>query len=136
MNMIHVSPFLDGMHRKDPTTLAQHLSREVVLFSPFIEAPFKGRDAVLKVLGVLLSAVDEFESTAIIADQARAAIMLRIRVGDTEVTGVDDMTIDGSGLIDSMSIQWRPLANIVKIQQRLAPLIGVPALELVEKRAS
>jgi hypothetical protein len=48
------------------------------------------------------------------------------------VTGVDDMTVDDDGLITSMSVQWSPLEQIVAIQQKLAPLIGVPALKLVE----
>jgi hypothetical protein len=85
---------------------------------------------------VLLSAVDEFETTAVITGEKRAVVMLRIRVGDAEVTGVDDLEIDNDGLITSMSVQWRPLDQIVAIQQKLAPLVGVPALQLVERDAT
>ena len=135
MNMNHVQPFLDAMDSKQFDALEQHLSPEVTLRSPFVADAFVGREPVVKVLRVLLSAVDEFKTTAVIADASRAAVVLRIRAGETEVTGVDDMTIEADGLIDSMSVQWRPLAAVVAIQQRLAPLIGVPALELVEKTA-
>lgn len=136
MNMIHLQPFLDAMHAKDAARLGEHLSADVVLNSPFVTAPFAGRDAVVGVLTVLLSGVDDFTTTAIIADTSRAAIILRIRAGDTEVTGVDDLTINAAGLIDSMSVQWRPLEAIVAMQRKLAPLIGIPALELVEQKFS
>ena len=134
MDMRHVHPFLEAMDNKRSDVLTKHLSTDVVLYSPFVVEPFVGREAVHALLAVLLSAVDEFTTTAIIADENRAAIILRIRVGDVQVTGVDDMSIDGDGLICRMSVQWRPLANIVAIQQKLAPLIGVPSLILVEKQ--
>ena len=136
MNMNHLTPFLDGMHARDATGLAEHLSDDIVLNSPFVAAPFVGREAVMGMLRVLLSGVDEFASTAVIAGEKRAAIVLRIRAGDAEVTGVDDMTIDDDGLIASMSVQWRPLEQIVALQQKLAPLIGAPALKLVEVGAA
>lgn len=135
MDLNHVQPFLDGMDARRPDDLGQHLSDDVILYSPFVPEPFIGRDAVVKVLSVLLSAVDEFTTTAVIAGDTRAAVMLRIRAGESEVTGVDDMSIGDDGRIRSMSVQWRPLASVVAIQQKLAPLIGVAALKLVELTA-
>jgi hypothetical protein len=135
MNMEHVTLYLEGMDARKPALLGDHLSEDVVLKSPFVAKPFIGKKAVLDVLSMLLSAVDEFETTAVIAGEKRAAVMLRIRVGDAEVTGVDDMEIGDGGLITSMSVQWRPLEQIVTIQQKLAALVGVPALQLVEQKA-
>ena len=136
MNMEHVTLFLDGMHARAPEALGGHLSHDVVLNSPFVSTPFIGRDAVMSVLRVLLSAVDEFETTAIIPGEDRAAIMLRIRAGEAEVTGVDDMVVGGDGRITSMTIQWRPLQQVVQLPQKLAPLIGVAALRLVESETA
>lgn len=133
MNMEHVQPFLDAMDAKRIDALGPNLSEGVVLSSPFVTEAFVGRDAVPAVLKVLLSAVDSFETTGVIAEERRAAVTLRIRADETEVTGVDVMTIDADGLVDSMTIQWRPLASVVAMQQKLAPLIGIPALEFVER---
>lgn len=135
MDMRHVKPFLNAMDAGEVDKLGEHLSDDIVLLSPFVVDPFVGRDAVVKVLAVLHSAVDSFTTEEVIAGDKRAAVMLRIMAGGIEVTGVDDMRIGEDGRITSMSVQWRPLANIVAIQQRLAPLIGAPALELIEKRA-
>ena len=134
MDMRHVRPFIDGMDAGRTEGIGGHLSDDVVLHSPLVRDPFVGRDAVVRVLGVLRAAVDEVVTTAVIAGEDRVAIALRIRAGGTEVTGVNDVSVGADGRIVRMSAQWRPLADVVAIQQRLAPLIGVPALELVEKR--
>ncbi|NHN83198.1 hypothetical protein GOB93_00875 [Acetobacter musti] len=131
MNTAHVNPYLAAMDARQADGLAEHLSDEVVLLSPFVAEPFVGKDAVVNVLRLLLTNVDEFATTAVISGDQRAAVILRIRVGDVEVTGVDDMSINEEGLITRMSVQWRPLANIVAIQQKLAPVIGVAPLQLV-----
>lgn len=136
MIMNHVSPFLEGIQARNPDSLAEHLADDVVLESPIFATPFIGKEAALGVVKILLAVVDEFEVTEVISGETRAAIMLRIRAGDAEVTGVDDLTVDADGRIAKMSIQWRPLEKIVAIQQRLAPLIGVPKLGLVQIETS
>ena len=111
------------------------MSDDVVLDSPFVSTSV-GREAVTKLLRTLLSAVDEFETTAVIAGEDRAAVMLRIRAGDAEVTGVDDMTVGADGLIASMTIRWRPLHQIVALQQKLAPLVGISPFRVVEPKTA
>ena len=133
MDMKHIQPFLDALDGRVLDQLGEHFSDDVVLKNPFMPDPFTGRDKVVGMLKVLRSAIDTFETTDIIADDRRAAVIVRIRAGEAEVTGVDVMTVDEDGLIDSMTIQFRPLAAVVAIQQKLAPLIGIPALELVRK---
>ena len=135
MDMKHVRPFLDALDGELVDQLGEHLSNDVVLKSPLLPDPFTGRDAVVGMLKILRSAIDTFETTDVIAEERRAAVILRIRAGETEVTGVDVMTVDEDGLIDSMTIQWRPLVSVVAIQQKLARLIGIPPLELVEMAA-
>ena len=131
--MTHIKPLKEAMDARAVDQLGDHLSDKMVLNSPFLPDPFTGKEAALRVLKLLLSTVDEFQSTGVIADEGQAAVSLRIRSGDAEVTGVNLITVDAAGLVDSMTIQWRPLAGIVAIQQKIAPLVGMPALELVPK---
>ena len=132
MNMTHLTPFLDAMHRGTPNALAQHMSDDVVLRSPILEQPFRGKERVLGVLCVLLQAADSFEVTDIVTAQHNAAVFVTMRAGEVQVDGVDDMHVDDAGLITTMTILWRPLPAIVAMQQKLAPLIGVAPLRLVE----
>ena len=132
MNTEHLLPFLDAMHTGDKDGLKDHLAEDVILRSPIVVEPFEGRDIVLAVLGALLSVITKFEVTDTIIGDTHAAIILAIMAGDVEAQGVDYVHVNDEGLIDSMIIQWRPLPAIVAIQQKLAPVIGIPPLQLVQ----
>ena len=101
MNMTHVTPFLKGMDGLDSTSLESHLSEDVVLFSPFTADPFVGKEKVLNVLRVLLSAVDEFETTAIIAGDDR-------RAGAEVGEGWGDLFVDKLEIIAPELLTPRP----------------------------
>ena len=130
MDMPHLTPFLDAMHRGDAAGVSAHMSQDVVLRSPILADPIQGKTAVNQVLDALLRVVDSFVVTDIVAAETHAAVFATITAGDVTVEGADDMHVDPDGLVTSMTIQWRPLAAIVAMQQRLAPLLGIPALTL------
>ncbi len=131
MDMTHLQPFLDAMHRRDPAALPGHMTEDVILRSPILADPVQGRTAVGRLLAVLLQVADSFTVTDLVAADSHAAVFVTIRCGAITVDGVDDMHVDAAGLVASMTIQWRPLPALVAMQQRLAPLIGAPALTLV-----
>lgn len=133
MNMTHLQPFLDAMHGRDKTGLAEHMTDDVTLRSPIIVEPFEGKDKVLGVLSLLLDIADSFQVTNMVSGDRNAAVFVTIRAGDAEVEGVDDMHVDATGLVSGMTIQWRPLAAVVAMQQLMAPKIGIPALQLVAR---
>jgi hypothetical protein len=37
---------------------------------------------------------------------------------------MDHMHLNDAGLVDSMTVAWRPLPAVVAVQQRLAPKLG------------
>ena len=132
MSLEHLKPFLEAMGQGDTDSLAAHLAEDVFLRSPIVVKQFEGKGQVLEVLKALLSIIDRFEVTDTLIGDTHVAAVLKIKVGDIEVEGVDYIAIDKDGLIKSMVIQWRPLPLVVAIQQKLAPVIGIPALKLVE----
>ena len=133
MDMTHLKPFLQAMHDGNSDGLGKHMTDDVTLRSPIIAEPFAGKERVLAVLSLLRDTADSFEVTDMIQGDRNTAVFVTIRAGDTVVQGVDDTHVDEHGLISSMTIQWRPLASVVSMQQLLAPKIGVPVLELVER---
>ena len=132
MKTEHMLPFLDAMQKGDKEGLEAHLAEDVVIRSPIVVEPFEGRKTGVAVLGALLSVITEFKVTDTIIGDSHAAVILAITVGDVKAQGVDYLHVNDDGLIDSMTIQWRPLPAIVSIQQKLAPVIGIPPLQLVE----
>ena len=130
MNITHLQPFLDATHRRDTGGTAEHISDEVVLRSPTLPGPLQGKTAVGDLLRALLTIAVSFEVTGMLTGDDRAAVFLTVRSGDISVDGIDDMRVDATGRVSSMTIQWRPLPAIVTMQGRLAPLIGAPGLAL------
>ena len=132
MDMTHLAPFLEALHRGHAEGLDQHMSDSVTLRSPILADPVCGKPAVHAILAVLIKATDRFEVTDMVESERRAIVFVTIGSGDVMVDGVDDMHVDADGLVSGMTIQWRPLSAIVAMQQRIAPLLGFPAMTLVE----
>jgi hypothetical protein len=44
---------------------------------------------------------------------------------------MDHMHLNEEGLVDSMTVSWRPLPAIVAVQQKLAPKLGGTPMQLV-----
>jgi hypothetical protein len=124
---------LKGMHERDVKQVGEHVADDITLKSPIFEEPFVGREQALSVLAHLLSVVDEFESGGVLGGDGKFAVLLKLKAGKTEVEGVDIVTVNTAGKVDTMTIQWRPLSAIVAVQNRLAPAIGVPALTLAPR---
>lgn len=133
MSVNQLTSFLEAMHGHDLTTMGAHLADDVTLRSPIVEEAFVGREAVLAVLGALLGVADEFDAIDVLTGADHFAVYLRIRVGETEVNGVDYLHLNDAGQVDEMTIMWRPLPGVVAIQNALAPGLGFPALSLVAR---
>jgi hypothetical protein len=67
----------------------------------------------------------------LIGDDKDYVAVFTIEVGPTKADGMDHTHLNEDGLVDSMTVAWRPLPALVEVQKRLASAIGVPALTLV-----
>lgn len=136
MNLNQMYSFLDAMHKHDLEGIKAGLADSVTIKSPIVPEPFRGKDQVMSVLEALLKIADEFNVREVLTsdgDGRQVAVILSIRAGTTEVEGVDYLSLDEQGLVDSMTIQWRPLPAIVEMQNKIAPGLGIPALALVPR---
>ncbi len=129
--------FLGAMQTRDPESLTRSLegmSEDVTLNSPIVAKAFEGKPQVGQVLKAFLSIVDSFTIKDTLSSETGSfAVLVAIRSGDTEIGGVYYATFTKEGQIQAMTIQWRALAEIVYMQNKIAPLIGGQALVLVPK---
>jgi hypothetical protein len=87
---------------------------------------------VANVLAALLSTLDAFEPKMLLRDDnADFVAVFTIKLGDHTIDGMDHMHINEAGLVDSMTVAWRPLPSVVAVQQKLAPKLGGNAMKLV-----
>ena len=119
------------MHEKDADALLEHVVEDVTLWSPIFAEPFQGKAKLRAVLGVVLGSVDGFEVVEVMHGTAHSAVAFRLVAGDVTLDGLDLVTFDPSGLVETLKVMWRPLPAIVAMQNRIAPLVGAPALSLV-----
>ena len=61
MNLEHVTAFTAAMQRKDLEAMLSHMASDVVLNTPLMAEPVRGKDAIREVVGPLLALVDTFD---------------------------------------------------------------------------
>lgn len=127
----HLDAYLEAVGRRDVEATKAHMADNIVLRSPIVPAAFEGKERVAEVLTQLLGTVDAFEPERLLRDGADFVAVFTIRFGDNVIDGMDHMHLNDSGLVDSMTVAWRPLAAIVAVQQKLAPKLGGKAMMLV-----
>ena len=125
--------FLDGMHRTIDDVIAGSLAEDVILNSPFLAEPIVGRDAVANVLQTVSKLADDLTVLEVLSGDTHHAAFFRLQISDTVVNGIDYALLDADNKIAELSVLWRPLPSVVAMQAHIAPIIGVPALELHEK---
>jgi hypothetical protein len=72
----------------------------------------------------IVSTVDAFEPKLLLRDGADFVAVFTIRFGDHVIDGMDHMHLNDAGLVDSMTVAWRPLPAVVAVQQKLALKLG------------
>ena len=129
-----LSAFLAAAQARDATSAAAQLADYVILEGPIDVEPFVGREQVAKVVSQLLVAIDEFTVTEIMSRDGHFAVLTNIKIGTTEIDGIDLIGINAEGKVASLSIHLRPMRAIVALQNRLARAGGMPVLTLTEER--
>jgi SnoaL-like domain len=131
MKADHVDAYLKAMNDKDFAQIAQHLSENVVLLSPVFPEPFKGKEAVVKVLSGLLETIDSIQVNLRLASGSDVAFSFTIECDGITVIGNEFIRLDENGLIERFEVAWRPLASAVLIQEKLAEKLGGQPMRLV-----
>jgi limonene-1,2-epoxide hydrolase len=127
----HIDAYLKAMGERDVASAKIHMADDVVIYSPLVPAPFKGKNSVADVLTALLGTVDAFEPKKLLRENADFVAVFTIKFGDHTIDGMDHMHINEAGFVDSMTVAWRPLPSVVAVQQKLAPKLGGKAMKLV-----
>jgi limonene-1,2-epoxide hydrolase len=127
----HIDAYLKAMGERDVASAKIHMADDVIIYSPLVPAPFKGKNSVADVLTALLGTVDAFEPKMLLRENADFVAVFTIKLGDHTIDGMDHMHINEAGFVDSMTVAWRPLPSVVAVQQKLAPKLGGKAMKLV-----
>jgi hypothetical protein len=128
-----LSAFLAAVQARDAITAAAQLAEYVILEGPIDLEPFVGREQVAKVVSQILDVSDDFTVTEVIPGDGHFAVVTNIRIGDTEMDGIELIGVNAEGKVASLSIHLRPMRAIVALHNCLAPANGKPVLTLTEE---
>lgn len=120
MNLTHVHAFTNAMQRKDLEAMLTHMAEDIVLKTPLAAEPFKGKAAIRPVVTALLGAVDAFEFREVLQGPEHVSAFFGITVGAEELDGVDYWRLNPDGLIQEMTVLWRPLPAAIAVEKKLA----------------
>jgi ketosteroid isomerase-like protein len=119
MSLEHVSAFTAAMQRKDLEAMLGHMADDVVLNTPLMAEPVRGKEAIRGVVGALLAVVDAFDFREIVQGPDHVSSFFKITVGTIELDGMDYWLLDSAGLIKEMTVLWRPLPAAIAVRDRL-----------------
>ncbi|MFJ4828865.1 nuclear transport factor 2 family protein [Streptomyces sp. NPDC088747] len=125
--------FLDALHRSDVTAAAESLAEDATLESPILADALSGKAKAAGVLQTIIDTTDAFDVKEVLAGDTHFAAFFALRVGETELDGVNYAEVNDDDKIVSLKVLWRPLPAIVAVQNKIAPVLGAPALQLVPR---
>jgi hypothetical protein len=71
------------------------------------------------VVEALLGVVDKFDFREIMQGPEHVSAFFGITVGSNELDGVDLWKLGEAGLIEEMTVLWRPLPAIIAVNEKL-----------------
>ncbi len=127
MDLTHIHAFTAAMQRKELAAMLTHMADDIVLKTPLAAEPFKGKAAIRPVVEALLGVVDRFEFREIMQGPQHVSMFFGITVGPAELDGMDFWRLNEVGLIQEMTVLWRPLPAIMAVLDKLNSAGGEPA---------
>ncbi len=120
MDLTHIHAFTAAMQRKDLEVMLTHMTDDIVLKTPLVAEPLRGKAALRPVVAALLRVVDKFDFREVMQGPQHVSSFFKVTVGSTELDGMDYWRINEAGLIQEMTVLWRPLPAIAAVQNKLA----------------
>jgi SnoaL-like domain len=115
------TPFRAAWDSRDPSVLVAALAPDVVLHSPLISEPFRGKNEVMALYEVIFDVMKEVEFTDELTSDSAHAFFWRARVGGRPVEGTDLLRQGPGDTIAEITVMCRPLAGAAAFASAAGP---------------
>ncbi len=119
MDLTHIHAFTAAMQRKDLEAMLTHMADDIILKTPLVAEPFQGKAALRPVVEALLAVVDKFDFREIMQGPQHVSSFFRVTVGSIELDAMDYWRLNEAGLIQEMTVLWRPLPAVAAVHDKL-----------------
>lgn len=109
----------DVVAKGEETAIAGLLAEDVRFMPPTYFATWTGRDAVAAVLGHVGQVFREFKYRRVMGDGADWALEFQCKIGDLDAVGVDLITLNDAGLIQTFEVVMRPHKSVSALREAM-----------------
>jgi hypothetical protein len=117
--------FLEDWHRivaaRDLDGLAKILAEDVTLGAPPYWGKIEGRPLVVQLLGLIIHTIEDFTYHREWQQGAELALEFRGHVAESELQGIDLLTLNAAGEVQNLDVLMRPLNAVSELRDLIAP---------------
>jgi len=97
------------------------MREDVVFRSPVVYKPYRGREAVRRLLEAVFAVVEDFRYVREIgaAGARDHALVFETRVGDKQIEGCDFIQLDEDGAISAFTVMVRPMSGMLALAEAM-----------------
>jgi len=118
-------PFIEAFLARDLAAMGEAVTPDVVLNSPILTTPFRGREAVMELFEAVIDTLEDIRYTADLADDDTRIMVFRSRIaGKVEAESVDVMRFAEDGRVREFTIMFRPLVATTTLAAELGRRLG------------
>jgi hypothetical protein len=98
---------------------------DVEFYSPVVHSPYRGRDALRRILEAAFATFEDFRYVCEYAGDDGHVLEFHARVGDRTIQGVDILRGGGSGgALSELTVLVRPYSAATALRERMGALLG------------
>jgi len=107
------------MTRKNLDAMLTYMADHIILRTTLAAEPLKGKAALRPVVQALLNVVDKFDFREIMQGPRHVSWFFKVTVGSIQLDAMDYWLLNQEGLIQEVTVLWRPLPAIAAVNQIL-----------------
>ena len=122
MNVAH--PFGVAVLAEDYEAAMATLADDVQFSSPAVYKPYRGKETVAPILGVVATVFENFRYTAEWRDGPTTILFFEANVGDRDLQGIDILEDGEDGLVTKLTVMIRPLSGLLAVSEAMKARLG------------
>lgn len=114
-----IERMMEVVAKGDDTKIAGLLAENVRFLPPTYWATWTGRAPVAAVLGHVGKVFSDFRYRRVMGEGKDWALEFQCRIGDLDAVGVDLITLNDAGLIETFEVAMRPLKSVTALREAM-----------------
>lgn len=114
----------DAIEAGDVAALSELLAEDVEFRSPAVYRPYRGRDTVLALLGVVAQVFENFRYANEWSDGRTTILFFEANVGDRDLQGIDILEYGDDGPVERFTVMIRPLSGLQAVVAAVERRLG------------